>query len=265
MGIPLRSGRSFSEHDSAEAPKVMVINENMARRYWPNEDPIGKRVTMKDWGEPLTGEVIGVAGDVKSGGPDSDTHAMIYWPYTQFPIIFNTLVVRTEGDPLRIAAAVKSQIWSVDKDQPIASIATMESVLGNSVAPRRFNMLLLSIFASLALALAAVGIYGVISYTVTQRTQEIGIRVALGARSSDVLRLVVGQGMRLTLVGVAAGLAVAFAVTRLMSSLLYGVSATDGSTFVVIALLLTGVALLACYLPARRATKVDPMIALRSE
>jgi ABC-type antimicrobial peptide transport system permease subunit len=176
--------------------------------------------------------------------------------------VANLMLARSAGREREMA--IRSAL-GVDRDQPISNISTMESVLAGSVAPRRFNMLLLSIFAAVALALAAVGIYGVISYTVSQRTQEIGIRLALGARSSDVLRLVVGQGMRLTVVGVAFGLAAAFAVTRLMSSLLYGVSATDRSTFAAIALLLSGVALLACYLPARRATKVDPMIALRCE
>jgi len=265
MGIPLRAGRPFSETDSTGAPKVMVINENMARRFWPDEDPIGKRVTMKDWGPPLTGEVVGVVGDVRSGSLDSEMRPMIYWAYPQFPIIFNSIVVRTEGNPLNIIGAVKSQIWSVDPKQPVASVATMEQVLASSVAPRRFNMVLIGVFAAVALALAAVGIYGVISYTVSQRTHEIGIRVALGAQGSDVLKIVVGQGMTLALLGVALGLAAAGALTRLMSSLLFGVSATDAPTFVVIAILLTAVAFVACALPARRATKVDPMVALRCE
>jgi predicted permease len=265
MGIPIRGGRWFSEADAADAPKVMVINENMARRFWPGEDPVGKRVTMEDWGPPLTGEIVGVVGDVKANGLDSDMRPMIYWPYPQFPSIFNNIVVRAEADPLSIVASVKSQIWSVDPEQPITSVAMMEQVLANSVAPRRFNMLLLGIFAAVALALAALGIYGVISYTVSQRTHEIGIRVAMGARGSDVLKLVVGQGMTLAVTGVGLGLAAAFGLTRLMSSLLFGVSPTDGVTFGVIAVLLTGVALVACTVPARRATKVDPMVALRYE
>lgn len=265
MGIPLRAGRPFAETDSANAPKVMVINENMAHRFWPDEDPIGKRVTMRDWGPPLTGEIVGIAADVKADGLDSDARPMIYWAYPQFPVIFNSIVVRTEGDALSLAGAIKSQIWSVDPAQPVASVATMEQVLTSSVAPRRFNMLLIGIFAAVALALAAVGIYGVISYTVSQRTHEIGIRVALGAQGSDVLRLVVGQGMALALAGVVLGLAAAAGLTRLMTSLLFAVSPTDGPTFVIIAMLLTGVALVACIVPARRATKVDPMVALRYE
>lgn len=265
MGIPLRAGRPFSETDSTTAPMVMVINENMARRFWPDEDSIGKRVTMRDWGPPLTGEIVGVVGDVKSGGLDSETRPMIYWAYPQFPVIFNSIVVRTEGDPLNIVGAVKSQIWSVDPNQPVASVAAMEQVQASSIAPRRFNMLLIGVFAALALALAAVGIYGVISYTVSQRTHELGIRVALGAQGSDVLKLVVGQGMILALLGVGLGLAAAAGLTRLMSSLLFGVSPTDAPTFAVIAVLLTAVAFAACALPARRATKVDPMVALRYE
>ena len=265
MRIPLRAGRPFAETDSTEAPKVMVINENLARRFWPGEDPIGKRITMRDWGPPLTGEIIGVAGDVKADGLDSETRPMIYWAYPQFPSIFNSIVVRTEGDPLSLVSALKSQIWSVDPAQPIASVSTMEQVLANSVAPRRFNMLLIGVFAGVALALAAVGIYGVISYTVSQRTHEIGIRLALGAQSSNVLRLVVGQGMILVLGGVGLGLAASAGLTRMMSSLLFGVSPTDAPTFAVIAVLLTAIALFACSVPALRATKVDPMIALRYE
>ena len=265
MGILIQAGRPFAETDSTDAPRVMVINENMARRFWPDEDPIGKRVTMKDWGPPLTGEIVGIASDVKANGLDSETRPMIYWPYPQFPTIFNSIVVRTEGDPLSLVGAIKSQIWSVDPAQPIASVETMETVLADSVAPRRFNMLLIGIFAALALALAAIGIYGVISYTVSQRTHEIGIRMAMGARGSDVLKLVVGQGMTLALAGVVVGLAAAFGLTRLMSSLLFGVSPTDAVTFALIATLLAGVALVACIVPARRATKVDPMVALRYE
>ena len=190
---------------------------------------------------------------------------MIYWAYPQFPVIFDSLVVRTDGDPLNIVGAIKSQIWSIDPHQPVASVSTMEQVLANSVAARRFNMVLIGVFAALALALSALGIYGVISYTVSQRTHEIGIRVALGARGSHVLRLVVGQGMALALAGVGVGLAAAAGLTRLMSTLLFGVSPTDAPTFVVVAILLSGVALAACIVPARRATKVDPMVALRYE
>jgi putative ABC transport system permease protein len=220
---------------------------------------------MKDWGPPLTGEIVGVVGDVKADGLDSSTRPMIYWPYQQFPGVFNAMVIRAEGDPMNIVAAVKSQVWSVEREQPLSGIQPMEEVIAVSIAPRRFNMLLLGIFAALALMLAAVGIYGVISYTVAQRTREIGVRMALGARRADVLKLVVRQGMSLALAGIGAGLAASFALTRLMANLLFGVSPSDPLTFGAIASLLGSVALLACYLPARRATKVDPLVALRSE
>jgi putative ABC transport system permease protein len=265
LSIPLRAGRLFAESDSAEAPRVMIINEEMARRHWPNENPLGRRVTMKDWGPPLTGEIVGVVGDVKADGLDSSTRPMIYWPYPQFPGVFNALVIRSEGDPMNIIAAVKSQVWSVDREQPLSGIRPMEEVIARSVAPRRFNMLLLGIFATLALLLASVGIYGVISYTVAQRTREIGVRMALGARRADVIKLVVKQGMSLALVGIGAGLAASFALTRLMANLLFGVRPSDPLTFGVIASLLMAVALLACYLPARRAARTDPMRALHSE
>jgi putative ABC transport system permease protein len=265
MEIPLLSGRSFSERDSSDSQRVMVINQTMARRYWPDEDPIGKRVTMKDWGEPLTGEIVGVVGDIKSGGLHSENASMIYWPYPQFPSSFNRVVIRTSIDPMNIVAAVKEQVWSVDKEQPMSDIKTMDQVLSASLAQRRFNMALLGGFAVVALILAAVGIYGVISYSVTQRTREIGIRMALGAERRDILRLVMARGLFLTLLGLAFGLAGAFFLTRAMESLLFGVSVHDPITFAVISLLLSGVALGACFVPARRATRVDPMVALRYE
>ena len=265
LSIPLRAGRLFAESDGADAPRVMIINEEMARRHWPNENPTGRRVTMKDWGPPLTGEIVGVVGDVKADGLDSVTRPMIYWPYPQFPGVYNALVIRAEGEPMNIVSVVKSQIWSVDREQPLSRIQPLEQVIAGSVAPRRFNMLLLGIFATLALMLAGVGIYGVISYTVAQRTREIGVRMALGARRGDVIKLVVRQGMSLALAGVVAGLAASFALTRLMSNLLFGVSPSDPPTFGLIAVLLVAIALPACYLPARRATKVDPLVALRSE
>ncbi len=265
LSIPLRAGRLFAESDAADATRVMIVNEEMARRHWPNENPIGRRVTMKDWGPPLAGEIVGVVGDVKADGLDSSTRPMIYWPYPQFPGIFNALVIRAEGDPMNIVAAVKSRIWSVDREQPLSGIQPLEEVIAASVAPRRFNMLLLVIFATLALLLTSVGVYGVISYSVAQRTREIGVRMALGARRVDVLKLVVRQGMALALAGVGVGLAASFGLTRLMANLLFGVGASDPLTFSAIALLLVAVALLACYLPARRATKVDPLTALRHD
>ena len=265
MGISLLHGRSFTRQDGAGAPQVMIISETMARRHFEGEDPLGQHITMRDWGPPLTGEIVGIVADVKANGVDQETRPMIYWNHPQFPQIFNNLVIRTEGDPMNVVAGVKNQIWSVDREQTISTIRTMKDWLTDSVAQRRFNVILLAVFAAVALLLAAVGIYGVMAYSVTQRTHELGVRMALGAQQSDLLRLVLGQGMRLAFVGIAVGLGGALALTRLMAGLLFGVGATDPMTFAAISSLLLSVALLACYLPARRATKVDPIIALRHD
>jgi putative ABC transport system permease protein len=265
MGIQLLKGRAFTQSDGAGAPQTMIINETLARLYFSDEEPMGKRITMKDWGPPLTGEIVGIVADVKANGLERQTLPMIYWNHPQFPQIFNNLMIRTEGDSLQAVAAIKQQIWAVDKEQTISSIRTMDEVLANSVAQRQFYMLLLAIFAGVALLLAAIGIYGVMSYTVSQRTHEIGIRMALGARQGAVLKMIAGQAMLLAAIGIGLGLLAAYGLTHLMSSLLYGVSATDTLTFASVASLLTTVALVACVVPARRATKVDPMIALRYE
>ncbi|HTG14979.1 MAG TPA: ABC transporter permease [Blastocatellia bacterium] len=264
MRIPLRSGRYFDERDAAGNQQVAIINESFARTYFQGEDPIGKRI---DFGWDTTGwqEVVGMIGDVKHYGLDEAALPAVYVPQLQRPSSSMTVVVRTTPDPRSLSAAVRSQVFEVDRDQPISRVRIMEQVVSASVASRRLSMALLAGFAVVALALAAVGLYGVMSYVVTQRTHEIGVRMALGARVGDVLGLVLKQGMVLVLIGVGTGLVAALAVTRLIASLLYGVSPTDLATFVVIALLLTAVALLACYLPARRATKVDPMVALRYE
>jgi putative ABC transport system permease protein len=265
MGIPLLAGREFTEADNSTARRVMVINQTMARQYWPNDSPIGQHVTMKDWGPPLTGEIVGVVGDVKTNGLDEAVGPMIYWPHFQFPELFNTIVVRSDGEPSRLLPAVKTAVWAVNKNQAISKIDTMEQVLSESLARRRLYMILLGVFAGAALLLAGVGIYGMASYSVSQRIREMGIRIALGAERGDVLRLVLGQGARAALLGILFGIATAVALTRLMASLLFGVRATDPLTFAEVAVLLALVALVACYIPARRAMRVDPMVALRHE
>jgi putative ABC transport system permease protein len=265
MGIPLLAGREFTEADNAGAARVMVINRTMARDYWPHENPIGQRVTMKDWGPPLTGEIVGVVGDVKTNGLDAAVGPMIYWPYPQFPQLFNTIVVRSEGDSLGLIPALKGAIWAVDKNQPISKTETLDQVLAESLARRRLYMVLLGVFSCAALLLVAVGIYGMVSYSVSQRTHEMGIRLAIGAERRDVLLLVLGQGARVALLGIAVGIAAALALTRLMSNLLFGVSATDPLTFLGVALLLTLTTLVSGYIPARRAMRVDPMVALRHQ
>jgi putative ABC transport system permease protein len=264
MRIPLLRGRGFTERDAEGAPSVALINETMARRVFPGEDPLGKRITI-DYMERRVGlEVVGVVADTKQWIGESP-HLQIYDCYLQRPWLSSSFVMRTDGDPAALSALAQKAVREVDANRAAAGVKTMEQMLSDSVAQPRFYAQLLTAFACVALLLAALGVYGVMSYTVTQRTHEIGIRIALGARGGDVVRMVVRQGMALALGGVAAGLGAAYALTRVMSSLLYGVSATDALTFASVSLILTAAALLACLIPARRATRVDPMVALRYE
>lgn len=261
MRIPLLKGRDFTERDNLKAPGVAVINQAMARRYFPNEDPMGKRIGFGSG--PYWCEVVGVVGNVRHYKLDAEPPPEAYLSSFQDPWRYMTLVIRT-NDNYNMVAAVRREVLALDKDQPVYNIREMEDVLAASVAQPRFNLWLLGVFAAVALLLAIVGIYGVMSYLVVQRTQEIGIRLALGADQKDILKLVVSQGMALTLVGVVIGLAAAFAVAQAMSSLLYGVTATDPLTFVVVPLLMLAVALAANLFPALKATKVNPLVALRT-
>jgi putative ABC transport system permease protein len=265
MRIPLLAGRTFTTGDGPAAARVMVINQTLARTYWPNESPIGHQVMMKDWGPPLTGTIVGVVGDVKVDGLETAAGPTIYWPYSQFPVNWNALVVRGDAQPMKLVDAVESRIWSVDKNQPISRVQTMEEVLSDSLAQRRLYLILLGTFAGAALLLAAVGIYGVISCSVASRRHEIGVRMALGAAQRNILWLIAGQGAWLAMAGVAVGVAGALALTRLMASLLFGVEPSDPTTFAGAGILLVLVALGAGYVPARRAARVDPMAALRQE
>jgi putative ABC transport system permease protein len=273
LKIPLMAGREFNERDTAETPHVALISQNLARRHWPDRSPVGAHLRINDNHQgPRQVEIVGVVGDVKHLRLDGEPAPHIYLPIHQSHenwVVWLTdnqyWLLRTAVDPLTLQAAVRREIQAVDREAPASNIRTMEQYLAASVAPRRFNLWLLTVFAGAALALAASGLYGVISYGVAQRRHEIGIRMALGARGSDVLKLVIGQGMALAIIGVALGLVASLALTRLMESLLFSVSATDPLTFIAIALLLILVALLACYIPARRAAKVDPLIALRCD
>jgi putative ABC transport system permease protein len=263
IGIPLLKGRIFGNEDQVNTPAVVVINQTMAQRFWPNQDPLGKQVKFAQDGSTAT--VVGVVGDAKHYWLEEEQKPQMYDTYSQDPGLFATVVVRTNVEPLSLTEPVRQALWRVDADQPMWKIRTVEFLVKRSTADRRFLMALMGIFAVLALVLTIIGLYGVISYLVNQRTQEIGIRMALGAQMHDIMRMVLKQGMVLVLTGVGLGLAAAWLLTRLMSRLLYQVSATDPLTFVAISLLLVTVALLACYIPARRATKVDPLVALRYE
>jgi putative ABC transport system permease protein len=261
--VPLIKGRLIVESDSAKASPVVVVNESLARNYFANEDPLGKRITILG----ATREIVGVVGDVKHSALDEEAKREIYLPMAQlrFPPISMSLAARISGDPMQMVAAVRGQVWAVDKDIPISNIETMERLMAKSVAPRRFNLLLLGVFALAGLALAGLGLYGVIAYSVSQRKREIGIRMALGAGKSAVLRMVINQGIRLALIGVVIGLAGALGLTRFLSGLLYGVKPGDPLTLVAVSALLIVVALLASYIPASQAAKVDPLTALRHD
>jgi predicted permease len=261
LGIPVLKGRTFTDHDDEQAQKVAVLNNSLAGHLWPGENPVGKQLPLADGA--LT--VVGVVGDSRHEGLSQEVDGEIYVPYLQEPDPSMQLAVRTGSDPGTVVSAVRSQVMTVDSTQPVYHVSTLEQTLSDSLAPRRFNMLLLGIFAALALALATVGIYGVMAFSVTQRTHEIGIRMALGAERSSVLGLIVRQGLRLTLAGVITGLVGAWALTRFLTSFLYGVRATDLATFAVVSAVLVVVSILASYIPARRATKVDPVVALRYE
>ena len=263
MRLPILKGRTFTRDEDAQGKPVLLIDENLARRFWPNQEAVGMHIK---YDSPIWHEVIGVVREVKRHGSEAKPLIKIYTPMGRGAPRGPALSVRTStGEPENLVAAISREIHSIDKDLPVTEVSTLDELMAREVSPHRFNTGLLSIFAALALVLAATGVYGVTSYTVAQRTHEVGIRMALGARRADVLRLFIREGMKLVLTGVVIGLAGAFALTRLIVNLLFGVSATDATTFATVAAVLVMVALVACYLPARRATKVDPLVALRYE
>jgi putative ABC transport system permease protein len=265
MQIPVLRGRSFTDLEMNEAKSVTIINDAMARKHFPGEDPIGKRITVAMAAKPVPTEIIGIVGDVRYDSLIDPAEPTVYFPHPDLVYPFMTFVVRTTGDPLEIAPAVRREIGALDPEQPVADVRSMNEVMADTVARARFNTLLLALFAGLATLLAAVGIFGVMNYSLALRTREIGLRMALGAQNRQVLAMMLKQGLLLTVIGTAIGIAGALALTRLLSTLLFGVSAADPTIFVAIVLLLMVVSLIACYLPARRATRIDPMIALRSE
>lgn len=265
LSIPLHHGRLFTSMDDQQAPKVALVNATMARRHWPNEETLGKKLTITWANKPLSAEIVGVVGDVRHTGLDSAPRPEIFLHLPQAPFGSMTFVIRTSGDPLALLPEIKGEVWAVNKDQPIYSIRTEEQLVADSLSSRRFSLILLGIFAIVSLVLAGVGLYGLVSLSTSQRTQEIGVRIALGAPASRILKMVIGEGIVLALVGIGVGLVGSFLLTRFLNTMLFGITPTDPVTFASISLLLILVALLASYIPARRATKVDPIIALRQE
>jgi len=268
LAIPLVSGRYFDQRDTSTAAPVAIVDETMAKKYWPNDDPIGKRIKQGGGrsGNPWR-TIVGVVRHVRYRTLESPSRVEFYWPFEQtgFPLGTMSLAIHTASDPRSLATVVQRQVLALDPDQPVYRMLTMHELVSESMARRRLSMVLLAIFAGVALALAAVGIYGIMSYTVAQRLHEVGIRMALGAQSADVVRLVLGQSLWLTLSGILAGLVGSLLLTNFLSSLLFNVKATDPATFGLVALILTFVALLASFVPAYRATNVDPVNALRQE
>jgi putative ABC transport system permease protein len=265
LGVPLLSGRFFTREDNADAPPVVIISKGFARRYFPNQDPINRRTFFPDDDLKRHFTIVGVVGDVKQYGLDQEAVDTIYLPYEQSPDTVGTLMVKTAGDPVNYVRQLKAAVYSVDPEQPVIDIKTLDQLRGDTLAATRLTSLLLGLFAVLALAIAATGLSGVTALLVSQRTREIGIRLALGAQRGQVLRMVVIEGLRVILIGLAVGLAGALVGTRVMKALLFDTAVTDPVTFASVALVLLAVALLASYIPARRVTRVDPMIALRAE
>ena len=262
MQIPLIRGRGFTHADGPQSPPVIVINQLFANRYWPNQDPIGRTVLFPDSSRPITATIVGVVGDVKHYGLAESDRVQAYASQAQQPHIFNSLVVRTAGDPTSMVEAVRKAVWAVDPEQPMWKVFTMDFMVERSVGPRRFLMWIMAVYSGLALLLASIGLYGVMAYQVAQRTKEIGVRMALGAQTRDVLGLILRRGARLTLIGLLLGVVAAFGLGRSISTMLYGVNATDPVSFIGAAVVLSAVALLASYLPARRATKGNPVTVL---
>ncbi len=265
LGIPLLRGRNFSDSEQREAKRVVLINEALARKHFPNEDPIGQRLDVGMFEKPVLTEIVGVVGNVRYDSLIDEAPPAVYFPHPELAYPFMTIVLRTDGDPTAIAPAAQREIRAIDPNQPVSNVRTMDQVLSEAVSRSRFNTLLLGLFAGLATLLSAVGIFGVMNYSVALRTREIGLRLAVGAQPRQVLVLVLKQGLMLTIAGVGLGLLAAFGLTRLLTGLLFGVEAVDPATFATISALLVIVSLLACYLPARRAMRIDPMMALRYE
>jgi putative ABC transport system permease protein len=269
MGIPLKRGRGFTDEDKPGTPQVVLLTESTAQKYFPNEDPIGKTIRL-GWGRgpgkpKAGGEVVGIVGDVKDAGLNEPSAQQLYLPYRQWPIQSMSVVMKTTTPPESLAAAVRQEVHAIDPNLPVSNIASLETIIAESISQPRFYMMLLAAFAAVALVLAAIGIFGVLSYAVSQRTREIGIRMALGAPGRTVVSLIVRQAMLLVVCGVAAGTVAALFLSQTMTKMLFGITSTDPATFAAVAIVLVGVALFASYLPARRATRVDPIVALRAE